>query len=71
MRRLVEPVVLNRGQFAGAKPARFTHWVLGDLLGARPGDSVDDLFPGTGAVQTAIDGFLRAPMTAEPGTLFA
>lgn len=38
---------------AGAKPAGWTHWVL-DALGYEPGDSVTDLFPGSGAVSQAI-----------------
>ena len=31
----------------GAKPAEFCRWIL-FMLGLRPGDTVDDLFPGTG-----------------------
>lgn len=38
--------------FVGRKPAAFALWVL-DLLGWIPGDAIDDLFPGSGAVQTA------------------
>lgn len=43
-----------------------------DLLNAQPGDQVDDLFPGTGAIQAAISDRLRelpAPLTlfGEPG----
>lgn len=41
--------------FTGAKPPQWTHWVL-DALGYDPdADTVDDLFPGSGAVTTAID----------------
>lgn len=36
--------------FVGAKPSRWTRWVL-DLLGYSEGDTVDDLFPGSGAVE--------------------
>lgn len=36
----------------GAKPAAFCRWVF-DLLGARPGDQLDDLFPGSGGVTRA------------------
>ncbi|WP_138674120.1 hypothetical protein [Nonomuraea turkmeniaca] len=36
----------------GAKPAAFCRWLF-DLLGADPGDSFDDLFPGSGAVSRA------------------
>lgn len=38
--------------FVGRKPKAFSLWVL-DLLGWLPGDMIDDLFPGTGAVQEA------------------
>lgn len=43
---LVEPITMRRG-LTGAKPEKFCHWVL-DLLNVHPGDSVDDIFPGTG-----------------------
>lgn len=61
-------VTLQRG-VVGAKPARFTRWVCA-VLGVLPGDQVDDLFPGSGAVRHALDDILgtRPP---EPGTLFA
>jgi len=36
----------------GAKPAVFCRWVF-DLLGARPGDTLADLFPGSGAIGRA------------------
>lgn len=38
--------------FVGRKPASFALWLL-DLLGWLPGDTIDDLFPGTGAVTRA------------------
>jgi hypothetical protein len=38
--------------FVGRKPAAFSLWLL-DLLGWQEGDTIDDLFPGTGAVQAA------------------
>jgi hypothetical protein len=42
-------------RFAGAKPTRWTRWVL-DALGYDPDDdTVDDLFPGSGYVQSEID----------------
>ena len=46
--------------FTGAKPRQWTRWVL-DMLGYDPeADTVDDLFPGSGAVQAEIDqGVLR------------
>ena len=40
--------------FRGSKPPEWTHWVL-DALSFNPGvDTVDDLFPGSGAVASAI-----------------
>lgn len=44
--------VTDRRGLAGAKPPEFCRWVL-DLLGYLNGDTVDDLFPGTG-VMTAV-----------------
>jgi hypothetical protein len=41
-------ITMQRG-FPGAKPRAFCRWVF-DILGARPGDQLDDLFPGSGAV---------------------
>ena len=40
------------GRVIGAKPGAFCRWVF-DLLGAAPGDSLDDLYPGSGAVGKA------------------
>lgn len=39
--------------FVGSKPAEWTRWVL-DMLGYQTGDEVDDLFPGSGAVERAM-----------------
>lgn len=36
----------------GGKPFAFSRWIF-DLLGAQRGDTLDDLFPGTGAVGAA------------------
>lgn len=41
-----------RHGFTGSKPDAWTHWVL-DALGYRPGDTLEDLFPGSGAVSRA------------------
>lgn len=43
---IVEPITLKKG-LVGAKPAKVCRWIL-DLLNAQPGDTVVDLFPGTG-----------------------
>jgi DNA modification methylase len=40
-------------QIPGQKPEAFTRWML-ELLGAQPGDTVDDLFSGSGAVQRVL-----------------
>lgn len=40
----------------GAKPPDFAVWLFG-LLGARPGDSLEDLFPGSGAIARAWSGW--------------
>lgn len=45
---LAEPITMQKG-LTGAKPARFCRWVL-DMLGYAAGDSLDDLFPGTGVM---------------------
>lgn len=48
-----ENITLRKG-LAGAKPPGFSRWIL-DLLNVRAdlGDTIDDLFPGTGAVLSA------------------
>ena len=40
------------GHVIGAKPAAVCRWIFA-LLGAGPGDTLDDLFPGSGAVSRA------------------
>jgi hypothetical protein len=52
---LTAPHVNGRRSFAGRKPPEWTRWVLA-MLGHDPAvDTVDDLFPGSGAVQRVID----------------
>lgn len=46
------PVTTLPGRVTGAKPAAVCRWIFG-LLGALPGDTLDDLFPGSGAVARA------------------
>lgn len=48
-----ENITLKKG-FPGAKPPRFTRWIL-EVLNASPDDTIDDLFPGSGAVQREIE----------------
>lgn len=59
------PITLQRG-LTGAKPRKVCLWIF-NLLGAERGDTLDDLFPGTGAVTAAWQDFTR---TREP-SLFA
>lgn len=47
---VAENITLKKG-LTGAKPERFCEWVL-DLLNVQPGDSVVDLYPGTGIMET-------------------
>lgn len=53
---LVSPKA-NNG-FAGQKPSAWTRWVL-EAMSLAAGDTVDDLFPGSGAVSVVVDQFLR------------
>lgn len=55
---IAESITMKRG-LTGAKPRAFCMWVF-DLLNVQPGDQVDDMFPGSGAVQAAINERLRA-----------
>ena len=48
----VGPVDTLPGRVIGAKPAPVCRWIF-TLLGAAPGDILDDLFPGSGAVSRA------------------
>lgn len=62
-------ITLRKG-FTGAKPAAFVWWVL-DVLGVEPADTIDDLFPGSGAVTVAIDEWRAAASGAMQDGLFA
>jgi len=50
---------------AGAKPPEFCRWIL-DLLNAQNVDTIDDLFPGSGAVTHAVDAWKRQRTLWEP-----
>jgi hypothetical protein len=56
-------ITLKKG-LTGAKPYDFNRWIL-ELLGCRPTDQVDDLFPGTGGMGVAIRN-LQAQSVFEP-----
>lgn len=53
------PITLQRGT-PGAKPEAFCLWMF-RVLGALPGDDLDDLFPGSGAVSTAWEKYQSQP----------
>jgi len=55
----VSPLTTLPGRVIGTKPAAFCRWVF-SLLGAAPGDTLDDLFPGSGAVSRAWAAFTAA-----------
>jgi hypothetical protein len=61
----VAPVTTLPGRVIGAKPAAVCGWIF-DLLGAAPGDSLDDLFPGSGAVSRAWAAFTGAAGPSRP-----
>ena len=65
----VAPLTTLPGRVIGAKPAAVCRWIF-DLLGAGPGDSFDDLFPGSGAVGRAWAAFIGAdpPDPGRPDT---
>lgn len=51
------PITLQRG-LVGAKPERVCFWAFA-VVGALPGDTLVDLFPGTGAVTRAWEAWCR------------
>lgn len=62
-------ITLRRG-VVGAKPDKFWWWLL-DLLGYEPGDTMDDLYPGTGRLAQILaardaQGRLAAPEGGAP-----
>lgn len=52
MRDWVECSITLRKGLTGAKPEAVCHWAF-EMVGARPEDQLDDMFPGTGAVADA------------------
>jgi len=53
------------GRVIGTKPAAVCRWIF-DLLGAQPGDILDDLFPGSGAVSRAWAAYAGCPDPPHP-----
>jgi hypothetical protein len=60
----VSPLTTLPGRVTGTKPAAFCRWVF-DLLGAAPGDTLDDLFPGSGVVTRAWDAYISDPSRSD------
>lgn len=58
------PRLTDPRRVIGAKPAGFCRWMF-DLLGAQPGDELDDLFPGSGGVTRAWASFTAGIRVAE------
>jgi hypothetical protein len=50
-----EPITMKRG-LSGAKPERLCFWLF-NVLGLRACDTLDDLYPGSGAVMRAWESF--------------
>jgi hypothetical protein len=57
---LSEPIALRKG-LTGAKPWKFCEWVLNGL-NYKPGDTLDDLFPGTGIMGKVVAARDGAPL---------
>ena len=55
------------GRVIGAKPAAVCRWIF-TLLGAAPGDSLDDLFPGSGAVGRAWSAYTGGDPSLTPAS---
>lgn len=55
----VSPMLTLPTRVVGTKPAAFCRWMF-DLVGATPGDTMDDLFPGSGIVSRCWAEFVRA-----------
>lgn len=66
---IAENITLKRG-FTGAKPTAVVRWLL-EVLNAQEGDDIEDLFPGSGAVTNALDGWREGFTGLCKGELFA
>jgi hypothetical protein len=55
------------GRVIGAKPAAVCRWIF-TLLGAAPGDTLDDLFPGSGAVSRAWAAYTSQQPSSTPAS---
>jgi hypothetical protein len=64
----VGPLGSLPGRVIGAKPAAMRRWIF-TLLDAAPGDTLDDLFPGSGAVSRAWAAYASQQPSSTPGAL--
>jgi len=62
----IAPMTTLPGRVIGTKPAVFCRWLF-DLLAALPGDDLDDLFPGSGAVTRAWQTYNHHPSPPAEG----
>ena len=53
---VIESIALKKG-LVGAKPMRFCTWIL-SALNVKDGDTIDDIFPGTGIMTEAFNSFI-------------
>lgn len=63
----VSPLTTLPSRVTGTKPAAFCRWVF-ELLGAAPGDELDDLFPGSGVVGRAWAAYAGSPGERDAST---
>jgi hypothetical protein len=63
---LIAPMLGAQAKITGQKPVAFTRWIL-NLLGAQPGDTVEDLFAGSGAVAVQAQAVLSQPTLEQDG----
>jgi hypothetical protein len=64
---VAEGITLKRG-LVGVKPDAFCFWLF-EVLNLQPEDTLDDLFPGSGAVTRAWQRFRGAALTLPNGTV--
>jgi hypothetical protein len=62
---VVESITMRRG-LTGAKPEAVCWWLF-EVTGCEPGDELDDLFPGSGAVTAAWHSWRRQPALSLEG----
>lgn len=65
---LAESITLRKG-LTGAKPKEFCYWIF-DLLNVEPGDTVADLFPGTGIVSQCLTEYVDSAALFSQSPLF-